>query len=37
MNLFSNTNIKIIEACNGKEAIDLANKHPEIEFDFYGY
>ncbi len=32
--LFSNTKIKVIEAINGKEAIELANKHPEIEMIF---
>ena len=32
--LLSNTNIKIIEAFNGKEAIELAQKHPEIVMIF---
>ena len=29
--LFSKTNFKIIEADNGKKAIDLFDKHPEID------
>ena len=29
--LFSRTNFKIIEANNGKKAVELAQKHPEID------